>query len=81
MHVIVNEWPETIKELAPALKLYWTFREGLTVENCMVLKDTCIVIPKNMRKRILNQLHEGHLGEKQMPSKSSTNCVLTKYQQ
>ena len=46
MHVIVNGWPETIKELAPALNPYWTFREELTVENGMVLKDTHIVVPK-----------------------------------
>ena len=38
IHVIVNGWPETIKELAPALKPYWTLREELTVENGMVLK-------------------------------------------
>ena len=38
-------------KLAPALKPYWTFREELTVENGMVLKDTHIVIPKKMRKQ------------------------------
>ena len=43
MHEIINGWPETIKELAPALKPYWTFREELTVKNGMVLKDTQIV--------------------------------------
>ena len=71
MHVIVNGWPETIKELAPALKSYWTFRKELTVENGMVLKDTCIVIPHKMRKRILNQLHEGHLGENKCQAKAA----------
>ena len=71
MHVIVNGWPETIKELAPALKSYWTFREELTVENGMVLKDTCIVIPHKMRKRILNQLYEGHLGEHKCQAKTA----------
>ena len=71
MHVIVNAWPEIIKELAPALKSYWTFREELTVENGMVLKDTCIVIPHKMRKRILNQLHEGHLGENKCQAKAA----------
>ena len=73
MHVIVNGWPETIKELAPALKPYWTFREELKVENGMVLKDICIVIPKKMRKRILNQLHKGHLGENKCQAKTAQN--------
>ena len=71
MHVIVNGWPETFKELAPALKPYFTFREELTVESGMVLKDTRIVIPKKMRKRILNQLHEGHLGENKCQAKAA----------
>ena len=71
MHVLVNGWPETIKELAPALKSYWTFREELTVENGMILKDTHIVIPHKMRKRILNQLHEGHLGENKCQAKAA----------
>ena len=71
MHVIVNGWPEAIKELAPALKPYWTFREESTVKNCMVLKETCIVIPKKMRKRILNQLHKGHLGENKCQAKAA----------
>ena len=71
MHVIVNGWPETIKELASALKSYWTFREELTVENGVILKDTCIVIPHKMRKRILNQLHEGHLGENKCQAKAA----------
>ena len=71
MHVIVNGWPETIKELAPALKPYWTFREELTVDNGMGLKDTHIVIPQKMRKRILNQLHEGHLGENKCQAKAA----------
>ena len=71
MHVIVSGWPETIKELAPALKSYWTFREELTVENGMVLKDTCIAICHKMRKRILNQLHEGHLGENKCQAKAA----------
>ena len=69
MHVIVNGWPETMKELAPALKSYWTFREEITVENGMALKDTCIVTPHKMRKRILNQLHKGHLGENKCQAK------------
>ena len=70
MHAIVNTWPEIIKELAPALKSYWTFKE-FPVENGMVLKDTCIFIPQKMRKRILNQLHEGHLGENKCQAKAT----------
>ena len=50
MHVIVNGWPETIEELVPALKPYLTFREELTVENGMVLKDTCISDPQEDEK-------------------------------
>ena len=39
-----------------------TFQEELTIEDGLILKGTCIVIPEGMREGILKQIHEGHLG-------------------
>ena len=44
-HTITQGWPSTIKEVPNVLQPYWTFREELTVEDCLVLKGTRIVIP------------------------------------
>ena len=41
---------------------YWTFREELTIEDGLILKETRIIIPNNQWKTILELIHEGHLG-------------------
>ena len=41
---------------------HWTFREELTVEDGIVLKSTCIVIPHKKCQATLQLIHEGHLG-------------------
>ena len=62
MHVIINGWPETNQRASPCsiaiLDIQRTFR-------------SCIVIPKKMKKRILNQLHEGHLGKNKCQAKAA----------
>ena len=61
-HTITFGWPPTVQELPKELQAYWTFREGMTVEDELILKATRIVIPPGMRESTLQQLHEGHLG-------------------
>ena len=61
-HIIHHGWPKTVKEVPQEIQKYWTFREELTIEDGLILKGTCIVIPEGMREGILKQIHEGHLG-------------------
>ena len=51
-----------MKEVPQEIQKYWTFREELTIEDGLILKDMCIVIPEEMREGILKQIHEGHSG-------------------
>ena len=44
-HTIMQGWPNSIKQVPQVLQLYWTFREELTVDDGLILKDTRIVIP------------------------------------
>ena len=37
-HTIVTGWPSTIREVPSEIQPYWTFREDLTMEDCIVLK-------------------------------------------
>ena len=55
-------WPSTIREVPIEIQPYWTFREELTVEDGIVLKGTCIVIPHKKQQAMLNLVHEDHLG-------------------
>ena len=61
-HTIIQGWPSSIKQVPPVLQPYWTFREELTVEDGLILKETRIVIPTKQWKAILKLIHDGHLG-------------------
>jgi transposase InsO family protein len=61
-HIIQHGWPQLIKKLPVALQHYWNFREQMTLENGIILKNTKIVIPTSLRDEMLTRIHEGHLG-------------------
>lgn len=58
----INEGWSKFEELAEDEKSYWKDRDNLSINNNLILKDNRILIPKLMRRDILNKLHEGHLG-------------------
>ena len=61
-HTIMQGWPSAIKQVSPVLHPYWTFREELTVEDGLIMKDTRVVVPNKQCKAILKLIHRGHLG-------------------
>ena len=60
--MILTGWPANIREVPQILHPYWTFREELTIEDGLILKGTCIIIPASMQETILRQIHDSHLG-------------------
>ena len=60
--VISQGWPREKRELPDELKSFWDHRDHLIVQDEVVFLGTRIVIPKLMRRMILNIIHEGHLG-------------------
>ena len=61
-HTITHGWPGTIREVLSVIQAYWTFREELTIDDGIVLKGTCIVVPHKKCEATLKLIHEGHLG-------------------
>ena len=61
-HTIMTGWPANIREIPQVLHPYWTFLEELTIEDCLVLKGTRIIIPTKKCEAILRQIHDSHLG-------------------
>ena len=61
-HTIMTGWPANIREIPQVLHPYWTFHEELTIEDGLILKGTCIIIPTGKREAILRQIHDSHLG-------------------
>ena len=61
-NVIVNGWPEEVKNLPKCLKPYWSMKDLLSVDNGIVLKSDRIMVPEDMREEILEKLHTSHQG-------------------
>ena len=69
-HTITTGWPKQIQDLPREMQAYWNFREELTIEDGLILKNTRIVIPHKLRQATLKQIHEGHLGLKKCQARA-----------
>ena len=41
---------------------FWNYREDLSMENGLITKGARLLIPSTLRKKVLEQIHNGHLG-------------------
>ena len=57
-----NSWPGKAKECVDEVKPYFLVREELCVEQGVILRGERIVVPSQMRERVLVNAHEGHPG-------------------
>lgn len=64
-YYIVQGWPESVED---NLKVYKNKQELLSVEQNVVLYGHKIIIPENLQKSILEELHLNHLGVVKMKS-------------
>ena len=60
--IVINGWPDDIRELPTALRPYWSFRDEIGVSTGVMFKGRQVIVPENMRPDILEQLHHGHMG-------------------
>lgn len=59
---ITEGWPEHKQEVSDEVRPYWCYKEDLSVSYGIVWKGNRVVIPKNMRREMLSNVHVGHLG-------------------
>lgn len=55
-------WPEHQKAVSEHLMPYWSHRADIHVANGILLKGERILIPKPMKREMLDRLHQGHQG-------------------
>ena len=61
-HYIHMGWPIDRRMLPRELHTFWNYREDLSMENGLITKGARLVIPSTLRRKVLEQIHEGHLG-------------------
>ena len=61
-HYIHMGWPNDHRMLPQELHTFWNYREDLSMENGLITKGARLLIPSTLRKKVLEQIHDGHLG-------------------
>ena len=61
-HYIHMGWPIDCRMLPQEHKnTFWNYREDLSMENGLITKGARLLIPSLRRRKVLEQIHEGHL--------------------
>ena len=60
-NLIVSGWPKK-SDISIELRKYHPLRDSLSVQDGVILKGEAVVIPKVLRKEMLQRLHKAHLG-------------------
>lgn len=58
----MNGWPETKKDVDEEIRPYFQMKEELTVSDDIIFRGNRVIIPAELRKDILQQIHSGHVG-------------------
>ena len=58
----MHGWPEKRSDCSAYLHAYWNHHDELTVEDGLILKGACIVIPGSLQPDALKELHYAHQG-------------------
>ena len=61
-HYIHMGWPNDHRMLPQELHTFWNYREDLSMENGLITKGARLLIPSTLRKKVLEQIHDEHLG-------------------
>ena len=61
-HYISTGWPAKRSQIPVSLHPYWNFRDELTVESGILMKNSKVLIPEILKQKYLKQIHQEHQG-------------------
>ena len=61
-NAIVNGWPENKNSVHTSLISYFDSRDEFTVQDGLIFKGECVVIPHGLRKETKEAVHSSHIG-------------------
>lgn len=59
---VMAGWPDTKQEVDTDCQPYWTYRDEISICDGLLLKNNRLVVPSRLRKEMLRQVHQSHLG-------------------
>lgn len=65
-----NGWPDHKYQVPTSGKYYWNIRDQLSFSEGLVFVGDRVLVPPNLRKAMLDLLHEGHLGIEKTKSRA-----------
>lgn len=68
--IIEVGFPQSSNDLSPSIQPYWFVREHLSVDGKLVLKGQRLVIPKSLRRQVLEDLHASHQGQERTKNRA-----------
>ena len=60
---ILEGWPESPQQVPKIIRGYFSMKDQLSTEDGLLLKGNTLIIPQNMKKEMLDKIHNGHLGQ------------------
>ena len=61
--IVQSGWPAEKRELPPTVAIYYDIRDELVIQDGLLFRGDRLVVPKALRKRMLQALHSSHQGE------------------
>ena len=75
--VVLRGWPSSRRHVPRIAKRYWDFRDELSIDDGLLLKGPCIVIPSELREQYLEHLHHGHLAASKVQKNAKRQVYWT----
>jgi transposase InsO family protein len=60
--MVQEGWPEERTKVPVEIRPYWNYRDEISVIDKLVMKGNKIIIPRKLRSKMINYVHESHLG-------------------
>lgn len=57
LDIVRQGWPTDCRDLPKSLRIYWSLRDYISIDNGILTKGQQIIIPEILRQDILSQLH------------------------
>ena len=62
MEYVINGFPDQRQQMSNATRIYWSFRDEITIDNGILLKAHRVIVPTKLKQSFLKDIHVGHQG-------------------